>query len=732
MALSKKVKIRYDVDTRGAKRGLTELGRSTDRARDRVRSFGKTLAGIGVAAAAGAAAAAAGLLRLAESSANTANEIAKTSRGLGVATDEMQRLAFAASRETTLSIEGFNKSIAVMTTGLEDAAQKGTGPVAEGLQTLGISVRQLDRLGIEGQIGLIADSIGRLPNEQQRAAVSAQLFGRRNGPEMANLLRKGSDGIAELGDEAERMGLVLDRKALKASEDFVDSMSDVRATVKAVARDVGIAATPAIKDIADGVKEWTIENRQLIDQELPELMETAAAAMREVVDTGADAVGTFNKMAKAAEGLGDKLGPVGEKLVDIAKFNARGGILGFAVDQTVANDLRGGLGAALQENRPRGPGVDNPLSLNLAKEFRSLSNAILNQRGERKINEPGGGGQGDRFRAEREAFNAQLRLAEQQEAFSAFAAAADRQRNEAIKVYNAELARTQNLQLIQNDRVREANAALQRRDELLQNDLQRQIQLAELQGNPAEAFALEQQQFEIREEALRRQLELETEVGERERIEDQLAQVRHERSISRIQEEQRAREQATLAISNAINSVSAAEQGAFQLSGTIAAATIQGEQRKKRVLDGIKAAGLFADGTVAAAQAAIAYASGNIPQGIALTAAAANAFAQGAVVAAGNARGGGGGGGAGTSAGASLGRGAPVERAQFNVDRGAPLSVREEIEGNPNNTGNTGSGGNTANVVQITGPIQVFGKIDDDVGADLRKQLMRSERSLSR
>lgn len=730
-ALSKEVKIKYTVDERNALRGHRALEKANERTRSRVASTAKAMAGLAVGAAAAAATAAAGFVRLAESSAETANQIAKTSRGLGVAADEMQRLHFAVSRETTLSVEQFNKSISALTVGLEDAAQRGTGPAARALETLGLTVRQLDGLGVERQIGQIADAIGRLPNEQQRAAVSAQLFGMRNGPQMQALLAKGAEGIEALGDEAERMGLVLDREALASSEAFVDSMADMRSVVKAVARDIGIAAAPAIKDAADKAKEWVIQNRALIDQELPELMETIAGAMTEVVNTGAEAVSTFNKMAKAAEGLGEKLGPVGEKLLDIAKFNAKGGFAGALVRGTVANEARGGLGAALRSNPVRA-GIENPLNFTdltsgLNKEIRRLTQQVS---GQRKINEDKpSGGRRDPFKDERVKFQRQLAEARNAERLREFSEANSLQRNYLRDVQRAqqELAAAQQPEI---DRLKLANEALQRKSQLEVASMERSIELARAQGDPAAAFAMEQEQFAVREQALRRQLELETQVGEREAVEDQLAQVRHERTVSRIQEEQRRREALALTVQNTIAAVSHAEQGAFQLSSTIAGATIKGEERKKRALDGIKAAGLFADGAVASAKAVIAYASGNIPQGVALTAAAANAFAQGAVVAAGNAGSGGAGGGAGGSASATqFSRGEAPQQQVFRVDRGAPLSVRDDVEGNPNNTGgSTGSldRGTTVNI----GEIKVAGAVDDETIRQIKQGIARAEGNL--
>lgn len=725
MALSKRVRIRYEIDSRQAERGLERLGRGTDSARSRIASFGKTMATVGVAAATAAATAAVGMVRLAESAAETANEIAKTSRGLGVASDEMQRLAFAASRESTLSVEQFNKSVTALTVGLEDAVQKGTGPAADGLRTLGLTVRELDGLGIEGQIGAIADAINRLPNEQQRAAVSAQLFGRRNGPQMAALLKQGSSGIKALGDEAERMGLVLDRKALKASEEFVDSMSDVKATVGAVARDIGIALGPEIKKIADDIKEWTIENRHLIEQEIPDLMETTASAMREMVDTGAEAVSTFNKMAKAAEGLGSTLGPVGEKLYEIVKFNASGGILGWAVRGSIANEARGGLGAAIEANRIRGAGVDNPLGLDIMGGLRGAANSVAQRLQQRQTNGGGKGGRRDPYLQERLEFQRQLTAALNAERMREFSEATSLQRTylQDVRQFQAELAAAQQPEL---DRMAMVREELARTAELENIRLQRAIELANVNGDPAEAFALEQERLRLREEALRRQLELETQVGERERIADEVEQVRHEATVSRILEEQRVREEAERRKAQLMQDSITLSKNSIALSGAVADAAISGGKREEKARRAVAAAGLVVDGTVWGVKAVGAFAAQNYVQGAAYLAASATAFTKAATL------GGGGSGGAGASTAGTatqFARGTAPQRAEFSVERGAPLSIQEGTEGNPRNTGRGQSRGGSSRTVVIQ-RIEVLGAIDDDSANKIRKGLQRVEANL--
>ncbi len=255
-----------------------QLSRSDKAARRNAEAM-KTIGRVSVVAASASVCAGVGLFRLAEASAETANKTAKASKALSVASGGLQKLEFAASRATTATSEQLHKGIAALTVGLEDAVVKGTGPVAEGLDAIGLSVNSLVGLDIEDQFGVIADAMAKVPTEALKSAASMKLFGRRAGVELKPLLDEGSAGLRAYGEEATRLGLVLDRNALAASEDFIDSLSDMKQTVAAVARDVGIAAIPAFKDAADGVKEWAVENQELIDQNVPKLVEQITTGM---------------------------------------------------------------------------------------------------------------------------------------------------------------------------------------------------------------------------------------------------------------------------------------------------------------------------------------------------------------------------------------------------------------------------------------------------------------------
>jgi len=90
-----------------------------------------------------------------------------------------------------------------------------------------------------------------------------------------------------------------------------------------------------------------------------------------------------------------------------------------------------------------------------------------------------------------------------------------------------------------------------------------------------------------------------------------------------------------------------------------------------------------------------------------------------------------GGGGAASTAGTAtqFGSGQPqAAPAQFSVDRGAPISVRDEVEGNPNNT-TTSSGQSGGQVINI-GRIDTTGAIDEETALKIRKGLKRSGANL--
>lgn len=214
-----------------------------------------------------------GLVDAVQGFAEFGDEVAKTAGKLGVGTTELQRLRFAAQRsgaDASMVGEAFKK----LAVGLDEARTKGTGPLSEGLGLVGVELRELEGLTAEQQVGLLADALNEIDDPMQRAAAAAKIFGESAGSELGPLLATGSEGIKGLGDEAERLGLVMGDAALKGAEDLTDALSDAQAQVQVTGARIGGYLAPLVTDATRRMSNWAAENRQFVEQDLPAAIES--------------------------------------------------------------------------------------------------------------------------------------------------------------------------------------------------------------------------------------------------------------------------------------------------------------------------------------------------------------------------------------------------------------------------------------------------------------------------
>ena len=361
----------------------------------------------------------------------------------------------------------------------------------------------------------------------------------------------------------------------------------------------------------------------------------------------------------------------------------------------------------------------NQLARQAELAFLREQGRVLNETGPRRR-----GGRRDPYRSQRLEFQQQLTEAINAERLREFSQAVSLQRNYLadVKRFESELS---SVRLAGMSRQRAAQAEAARLQGLQANQLQRDTELALAKAITDDArFDIEQNMFAAREQALERQIELEARVGERQALEDSLAQVRHERELSRIQEEQQAREGSMRRRKQLVADLEMLSKESLALGETIATASIKGAARQEKAQRAFAAAGLWVDGTVYASKAIGAFAGANYVQGAAYTAASINAFAKSSQL---GGRGGNAGvGGGPTAAGAAFARGETPQRAVFRVDEGAPISVRDEVEGNPNNTGGATSNQSQGRTVQI-GSVQILGAVDEETVKKLSRGIAEYE-----
>ena len=204
---------------RGFSRDSERAGRSTEALGQGVSRLRGLLGALGVSLSV------VGLQRLITGTTQALDEIGKLSRSTGIATDDLQRLEFAASQTGVQ----FN----TLTSGLQYFQRQLTenDQVREFAEAL--DIRHLETTD---QLLAIAEQFEGITDPAERAAAAARLFGRSAGPEMLKLIEEGAEGIRQLTGRADELGLVLDDKAIAAAEQFNDSWDEVRRSLSATLR----------------------------------------------------------------------------------------------------------------------------------------------------------------------------------------------------------------------------------------------------------------------------------------------------------------------------------------------------------------------------------------------------------------------------------------------------------------------------------------------------------------
>lgn len=304
-----------DRDYEGLNRTLVKLRRSQERwtraagASRRVGSSFSSMVGeigrssrtiaIGIGLAGGA------IFGLASSTAQLGDNVAKTADKLGIGTDALQELRYAAERSgvATGTFDGALEKM-VKNIGL---AQQGTGAQKDALDAMGLSAVDLAGMLPEEALATIADRMQGVATQSEKAALANDIFG-RSGIGLLVMLRDGSKGLEKLREDARRTGYVMSEQAARDAEVFQDTLLDTQLAAKGLKNTVGSALLPvvtgALRQIGDAlisnhenVEVWASTFADGIERALPHIVELGTGLgkvlgiTQSVMSTTADLVG---------------------------------------------------------------------------------------------------------------------------------------------------------------------------------------------------------------------------------------------------------------------------------------------------------------------------------------------------------------------------------------------------------------------------------------------------------
>lgn len=240
------------------KKGLEEAGRAAKNTGSRISKFSKDArksfseaaktarmySGIAVAAASAAGAA------MVKSGLSQVDTLAKTSDKLGIATESLAKLRFAAE-QTGVSQKTLDVGLQRFTRRLADAAT-GTGPAVSAFEALGLSAEELVNKSPDEALAEVADRMKLVENQSQKVGLAFKLFD-SEGVGLVNTLQGGSEGLNELGRQAEVAGLAISRVDAAKVEAANDAMNRARAGVSGFSQQLAVKFAPLLEDIANRI-----------------------------------------------------------------------------------------------------------------------------------------------------------------------------------------------------------------------------------------------------------------------------------------------------------------------------------------------------------------------------------------------------------------------------------------------------------------------------------------------
>tara|TARA_Y100000310_G_scaffold338183_1_gene427136 strand:+ start:2730 stop:4733 length:2004 start_codon:yes stop_codon:yes gene_type:complete len=218
--------------------------------------------GIGAFAAAGAAAAT-GLAALVVKTATMGDEVAKTSRKVGVGAETLSALRHAADL-SGVSVGELNTGLRMLASNAFDT-MRGVGEAKDAFAALNIEATDING-NIKGTNELlmeVAERFALMADGTTKTALAMDIFG-RSGASLINLLNQGATGIRVMTREAKELGITFDQAAAEQAEMFIDSLTRIQGLVKGLAISIGVDLMKPMTVIVERMVEWGKANREII------------------------------------------------------------------------------------------------------------------------------------------------------------------------------------------------------------------------------------------------------------------------------------------------------------------------------------------------------------------------------------------------------------------------------------------------------------------------------------
>ena len=269
------------------RKALSDLKTSMGDAKTAAGDLTKEVAAIGAAATA----AVAGLFAFTKSAAEWADSMNTMRDVTGISTSDLQKFTYAAEL-VDVSVETITGSLTKLTRNMQTAAGNGKSTAAQAFSELGVAVTDAagqlrDRQEVFYEV---IDALGKIENETQRDAYAMNVFG-KTAEQLNPLIKGGAAALKEIGDEAERAGLILSQDTLNGLHAFNDKVDELKAKGTAIKELAAAEMTPALEGLVEVGNELLDEVQQMVKsgelksiaKELGVAIKSGAEALKNII-----------------------------------------------------------------------------------------------------------------------------------------------------------------------------------------------------------------------------------------------------------------------------------------------------------------------------------------------------------------------------------------------------------------------------------------------------------------
>lgn len=235
---------------------------------------------------------------------DTGDQLNKLSQKTGIAVEKLSELAYAGDL-ADVNLESLATGIKKLSVNMAEAATNTNSKAAEAFKALGVTVKDTsgNLRSSDEVMADIADRFADMKDGAGKTALAVALFGKA-GADLIPLLNSGGRGLADMADEAKKLGLVMTGETAKAAEEFNDNLRKLTLSSSALGRSIAADLVKPMGDLLAKIIEAKKEGVGLFgslaiairspdaNAPLDELRERAATLQGRISD--ATAPGGFN------------------------------------------------------------------------------------------------------------------------------------------------------------------------------------------------------------------------------------------------------------------------------------------------------------------------------------------------------------------------------------------------------------------------------------------------------